>query len=247
MAPYHPAMRPPARHGDRPEKDTPFVQALVQAYASGAFPMADPATGEIAFFTADPRAIVPLDDRFHVPRSVERDIRRNRFTLRSDTAFEDVVAGCAAPRRGAAPEDAWLDDRLASWLGALHRAGYARSLEAWIEPDDGPPALVGGIYGVSIGAAFFGESMFHRPKPRRPDGARHPLDGSGASSVCLVELQRHLARCGYRVFDAQVPNPHTERFGLVSIPLEEYTKDLSRATQEPDRWRPYEPAPGAPS
>lgn len=228
------------------EPDIPadaLVAALTHAYASGAFPMADPRTGAIGFYSADPRALVPLDDRFHAPRTVERDLRRRRFELTTDAAFEEVVRGCAAPRRGSEPADSWLDERLIAWSVAMHRAGRAHSLEAWRVSPAGERALVGGIYGVSIGAAFFGESMFHRARPRRADGSRDPLDGSGASSACLVALRRHLLACGYRVFDAQIPNAHTERFGLIEVPLDAYMELLRGATDAPDAWEPLPAAP----
>jgi len=199
--------------------------------------MADPDTGEIGFYSADPRAVLPLDGRFHEPRTVARDLRRGRFEIRADTAFDRVVAGCAAPRRGQTRDETWLDDRLRAWAGALHEAGHAHSVEAWA-PDGGRDRLVGGVYGVSIGAAFFGESMFHRARPRRADGSRHPADGTGASSACLVALVRHLRVCGYEVFDAQIPNAHTERFGLIELPLAEYRAVLERAVARPDAWRP---------
>jgi len=222
----------------RPPRD--LIGALLRAYAAGAFPMADPDTGEVGFYTADPRAVLPLDGRFHEPRTVARDLRRKRFTLRADTAFDRVVAGCAAPRRGQTAEETWLDDRLRAWAVGLFEAGHAHSLEAWAS-DGSRDLLVGGVYGVSIGSAFFGESMFHAARPRRADGSRDPADGTGASSVCLVALVRHLRACGYTVFDAQIPNAHTERFGLIELPLADYRETLERAVAEPDAWRPYEP------
>lgn len=223
------------------DRRSDFVDELLKVYAAGAFPMADARTGEIGFYTADPRALMPLDERFHVPRSVERELRRGRFMFRTDRAFADVVRGCAAPRAGADPDDAWLDGTLASWVCALCDAGHAHSLEAWAMDEHGNEALVGGIYGVSIGAAFFGESMFHRARPCRADGSRDPLDGTGASSACLVTLQRHLRACGYTLFDVQISNAHTQRFGLIEAPREVYTKRLRAATGVADAWRPFVP------
>ncbi len=215
-----------------------LVPKLLEVYADGAFPMADARTGTIGFYTADPRVLVPLDESFHTPRTVDRDIRRARFRFRTDTAFEAVVSGCARPRRGAEPEDAWLDGTIAGWLVELHHAGHAHSLEAWASDENGDEALVGGIYGVSIGSAFLGESMFHRARPRRDDNSRDPLDGTGASSACLVPLHRHLRDCAYTLFDAQIPNPHTERFGLREVRLDDYRRSLAKAASDPDRWRP---------
>jgi leucyl/phenylalanyl-tRNA--protein transferase len=237
-------VRRPPDHADL--SPAALVVMLTSAYASGAFPMADPRTGAVDFYTTDPRALVPLDDRFHTPRTVERDLRRGRFELTTDEAFEQVVRGCAAPRRRAEAGDAWLSERLIEWATLLHQAGRAHSLEAWRRAPGGERVLAGGIYGVSIGAAFFGESMFHRPRPRLPDGSRDPLDGTGASSACLVALQRHLRACGYQTFDAQVANPHTERFGLIQIPLHAFIETLEEAVGRPDAWRPLAQTPEQP-
>lgn len=215
-----------------------IVAGLLSAYRDGAFPMADPRTGDISFYTADPRAILPLDDHFHTPRTVARDLRRERFRFTTDAAFRDVVRGCAAPRPGTTAADTWLSPALARWAGWLHDAGAAHSIEAWLPLPDGTEHLAGGVYGVSIGTAFFGESMFTSARPRRTDGTRDPCDGTGASAACLVRLVRHLRACGYTVFDAQIPNAHTERFGLIHVDLAVYLKDVRRAAAEPDAWRP---------
>lgn len=216
-----------------------FAERLRDAYASGAFPMADPVTSEIDFYCADPRATLPLDDRFHEPRSVRRDRRRGRFDLLGDTAFAEVVRGCAAPRRDSTAGDSWLSPRLIDWSIQLHEAGFAHSVEAWRRDAKGREKLVGGIYGVSVGRAFIAESMFHRARPRLPDGSRDPFDGTGASSVCLVALVQHLRACGYELLDVQIPNPHTERFGVVTTPLESFLSQLRRAADEEDAWRPF--------
>lgn len=212
------------------------LDAVVRAYAAGAFPMAEPSSGQVRFYTADPRAIVPLSGGFHAPRTVERDLRRGRFVVRADTAFAEVVAACAQPRSH--DNEPWLDATIASWAVALFHVGHAHCVEAWARGEDGSEHLVGGVYGVSIGRAFFGESMFTRPRPRRADGSRDPIDGTGASSAALVTLTRHLVRCGYTLFDAQIPNDHTRRFGVVTIPLAEYQERLAAATAAPDAWVP---------
>jgi leucyl/phenylalanyl-tRNA--protein transferase len=226
-----------ARRGDADEQA--LVEGLLHAYRMGAFPMADHRTGAIEFYSADPRGILPLSARegLHVPRSVDREIRRGRFTIRTDSAFEAVMHGCALPRADGDPS--WINDTLIAWFSALHRAGHAHSLEAWLQdPDTGTHALVGGIYGVSIGAAFFGESMFCIPQRRRDDGSRHPLDGSDASKVCLVLLVRHLAACGYQLFDTQMVTDHVARFGAIEIPRDRYLRRLTLATGADDAWRP---------
>ncbi|MBL0927802.1 MAG: leucyl/phenylalanyl-tRNA--protein transferase [Phycisphaerales bacterium] len=235
----------------------PFdVPTLLHAYRQGAFPMGDPRTGEVSFYTADPRGVMPLSEGegFHCPRTVERMIRRGRFEVTCNTAFEAVMRGCADPRRDRELERlateagdtelmenaGWITDELVASYAALHRAGHAHSLEAWrTDPSGGGRVLVGGIYGVSIGAAFFGESMFHRARGRRPDGSPDPLDGSGASSVCLVLLVRHLASCGYRLFDTQMVTGHVGRFGAASIPARVYMQRLAGAVDRPGAWRAF--------
>ena len=218
------------------------VPALISAYRQGIFPMAEPESGRIRFYTADPRGVMPLDPHagFHVPRSVERDLRRRRFVLTADLAFERVMRACAPPRR---PDDEpWINDELVQWYVALHDAGHAHSLEAWRpNPRTGELVLVGGIYGVSIGGAFFGESMFCAPRSRPHEGARHPLDGAGASKVALVALARHLRRCGYTLFDIQMVTPHTARFGGHEVTADEYLGMLEPAVEAPDAWRAFEP------
>ncbi len=216
------------------------VQLLLAAYRQGIFPMAEPETGKIRFYTADPRGVMPLRERegFHVPRSVEREIRRERFVLSGDLGFERVMRACARPRHTG--DEPW--EQLVEWYVALHEAGHAHSVEAWRpDPRTGELVLVGGIYGVSIGSAFFGESMFCSPRERLDDGTRHPLDGGDASKVALVALARHLDACGYTLFDIQMVTGHTGRFGGHEVSAERYLELLEPAVESPDRWRPFEP------
>lgn len=226
-----------------------IVEALLNAYRRGFFPMAcdlEPlgtSASTIHWFSPDPRGILPLDeaDGFHVPRRLESRLRQRPFILRVDTAFEEVMRGCALPRAPSDDEDAapgtWIDDTLLRWYRLLHEAGHAHSIEAWAhDPTTGEESLVGGVYGVSIGAAFFGESMFHLPRPRRDDGTRHPLDGTDASKVCLVTLVRALHAAGYTLFDTQMVTAHVERFGGCETPRDEYLRRLERAIEGPDRW-----------
>lgn len=233
-----------------------IVGALLDAYRQGAFPMADPDTGDLNFYTADPRGILPLDppNAFHVPRSLHRRLRSGWFDIRADTAFEGVVRGCALPR----PREpvSWIDDRIVDLYTLLHRAGHAHSVEAWrTDAATGDEHLVGGIYGVSIGAAFFGESMFSLPRPRATSPAanghaaaarRHPLDGTDASKVCLAHLVHHLRARGYTLFDTQLVNPHIARFGCVEIPAADYLRRLAEAVERPVAWGALESrrAPG---
>ncbi|MDX2114492.1 MAG: leucyl/phenylalanyl-tRNA--protein transferase [Planctomycetota bacterium] len=224
-----------------------IIQALLDAYRRGYFPMAEqifhgPGGSRIHWFSPDPRGIVPLsaDEGFHVPRRLESRLRASPFTLRLNTAFEAVMRGCARRRAKDDPGDlhdhTWIDETIVTWYLLLHRAGHAHSLEAWANDDAGRPALVGGIYGVAIGAAFFGESMFHAPRPRLPTGARHPLDGTDASKICLVTLVRALHDAGFVLFDTQMLTAHVRRFGGLEIPRRDYLRRLDAALAIPDRW-----------
>lgn len=227
-----------------------IVEALLNAYRSGYFPMAcddqpwiAPGRSQVHWFSPDPRGVLPLGEAegFHVPRRLQARIRRRPFVLRVDTAFEEVMKGCALPRPTSDDEDAqpgtWIDDTLLGWYRLLHEAGHAHSIEAWArDPASGELALVGGVYGMSIGSAFFGESMFHQSRPRLDDGSRHPLDGTDASKVCLVTLVRALHAAGFTLFDTQMVTSHVERFGGHETPRDDYLKRLERAIDSPDRW-----------
>ena len=200
-------------------------ESLLTAYANGAFPMADPDTGRVSYYQCDPRCIVPLDDRFHVPKSLARVVRSGRFEIRTDTSFERVMRECATDRN----EDnrSWISESIIAAYAKLHELGHAHSVEAW-RPDrpGGEPQLVGGLYGVSLGAAFFGESMFSRPT----------LGGRDASKVCLVALIDNLRRRGFRLLDSQYANDHILQFGAIEIPAEEYLAILEGAVCEPPAW-----------
>jgi len=237
-----------------------IVGALLDSYRRGYFPMAEPAPpwnpfggSHIYWPSPDPRGVLPLRraDGFHVPRRLERVIRRRRFSIRCDTAFGRVIRGCALPRASIDPGDeegTWIDETLIRWFTLLHEAGHAHSVEAWLgHPRTGEDWLVGGIYGVAIGSAFFGESMFHLPRPRLPDGSRHPLDGSDASKVCLVHLVRHLESLGFQLFDTQMVTRHVSRFGAREIPRREYLMRLSPSVAGASRWRPLEPIERVPA
>jgi leucyl/phenylalanyl-tRNA--protein transferase len=196
----------------------PNAELLLRAYARGIFPMADPRTGTIDYYSPDPRAVIPLES-FHVPRSLARVAKGGVFKLRSDSVFETVIRACAAPR----PErpETWLDERLVRAYVELHARGFAHSVEAWREG-----RLVGGLYGVHIGAAFFGESMFSRPEH----------GGRDASKVCLVTLVDWLRAGGFHLLDTQFRTPHLARFGCVEIPRAEYLERLEEALERSGRW-----------
>ena len=181
---------------------------LLRAYALGVFPMAE-SRHDRELYWIDPkqRGILPLD-RFHVPRSLRKAVRQGIFDLRTDTAFRAVMEGCAEPTPGR--PDSWINDEILSLYTALHESGHAHSVEAW---RDG--RLVGGLYGVAIGAAFFGESMFSREKD--------------ASKVALVHLVARLRCGGFELLDTQFVTKHLARFGVVEIDRQRYQGLLQRA------------------
>ncbi len=185
---------------------------LLRAYAMGIFPMArsrdDP---RLYWIDPDQRGILPLD-RFHVPRSLVKTLRRAPFQVRLDTAFEEVMRGCAetAPDR----PDTWINDEIVRLFVELNRLGMAHSVETW---QDG--RLVGGLYGLGLGAAFFGESMFSRT--------------TDASKVALVHLVARLKVSGYHLLDTQFVTEHLARFGAIEIPRQDYLRRLGQALDTP--------------
>jgi leucyl/phenylalanyl-tRNA--protein transferase len=191
--------------------DQPFTPELVlQAYRVGVFPMADP-DGEIGWYSPHPRCIFPLD-QFHVPRTVRQAIHRGVFEIRINTAFDAVIAGCANR-----PEGTWISDEVVRVYRALHHRGFAHSVECWQGS-----ALAGGLYGVALGGAFFGESMFTRV--------------SNASKVALAALVERLRARGFVLLDTQWNTPHLARFGATEIPRREYLRRLRHALTLPCRF-----------
>jgi len=187
---------------------TPSV--LLRAYAAGIFPMAEDAdSDDLYWFDPERRGILPLDG-LHVPRSLRRTVRRGVFDVRCDTAFRAVVEACAEP--GPDRERTWINGRIVDLYTELYALGHAHSVECW---RDG--RLVGGLYGVSLGAAFFGESMFSRE--------------TDASKVALVHLAARLRAGGYALLDTQFVTDHLGRFGAVEIPRAEYRRRLADALQ----------------
>ena len=187
-------------------------EILIRAYAAGIFPMAESAD-DPELFWVDPtrRGILPLD-AFHVPRRLQRVLRRNVFEVRVDTDFTAVMRGCAEASE--TRPITWINDEIIRLYSALFERGAAHSVECWQEG-----ALVGGLYGVSLGAAFFGESMFSRV--------------TDASKVALVELVARLRRGGYRLLDTQFLTPHLARFGAVEISRAHYHRLLAKALRYP--------------
>ncbi|WP_374764679.1 leucyl/phenylalanyl-tRNA--protein transferase [Yunchengibacter salinarum] len=204
-----------------PDPITPDI--VIKAYASGIFPMAeDRGDGELFWLDPDQRGIVPLD-RFHIPGSLAKRIRQQPFVVRVDSAFDEVVKGCAQSRSGR--ETTWISHRIQDIFTRLHRRGHAHSVECW-QGDD----LVGGLYGLALKGAFFGESMFHTKRD--------------ASKVALVYLVARLRAGGFTLLDTQFVTPHLARFGALEIPRGEYQArlrdammreaDFTRLDRQPD-------------
>jgi leucyl/phenylalanyl-tRNA--protein transferase len=181
---------------------------LIEAYAAGIFPMADSAADKELFWV-DPtrRGILPLDG-FHVPRRLMRVLRQGRFTVRADTAFTAVIRGCADASE--TRPSTWINEEIVRLYSALFERGAAHSVECWRDGE-----LVGGLYGVSLGAAFFGESMFSR--------------ATDASKLALVDLVARLRRGGYRLLDTQFLTPHLAQFGAIEISRARYHRLLAEA------------------
>jgi leucyl/phenylalanyl-tRNA--protein transferase len=181
-------------------------EVLLQGYRLGVFPMAM-ADGAIEWFSPDPRAILPLQ-AFHVPHTLDRVMRKKTFEVRIDVSFTEVMRQCAGR-----PET-WINDEIIASYTWLHQLGHAHSIEAW---QDGN--LAGGLYGVAIGGAFFGESMFH-----------HIRD---ASKIALLGLVEHLRKRRFVLLDTQWVTPHLQQFGAVEIPRSDYLHLLATAVNLP--------------
>lgn len=191
---------------------------LLDAYRRGIFPWFD--RGDpVLWWSPDPRMVLFLDE-LHVARSLARRIRKGGFEVRADTAFSEVMRGCAEPR----PDQAgtWIVPEMLRAYRALHEMGFAHSVETWI---DG--RLAGGLYGVSIGRMFFGESMFTRV--------------TDASKIALVALVRHLRRWGFELIDCQMKTAHLASFGAREIPRAEFMTYVERLVELPgptrEQWR----------
>ena len=180
---------------------------LVHAYRQGIFPMALE-DDEIGWFSPDPRGVLPLD-RVHIPARLARVIRSGRFEVAIDRNFEGVIRACAADR----DDGTWISETIIESYVALHRLGMAHSIEAWRKG-----ALAGGLYGVHLGGAFFGESMFH-----------HETD---ASKVALMALVMRMRERGLSLLDIQWVTPHLAQFGAIEIPREEYLLRLSQVIDQ---------------
>ncbi|HTO85309.1 MAG TPA: leucyl/phenylalanyl-tRNA--protein transferase [Methylomirabilota bacterium] len=190
----------------------PSPQMLLKAYALGVFPMAegrdDP---EIYWIDPEVRGVLPLED-FHLPRRLRRTLRHSPFAVRCDTDFDGVISACAAPAPGRA--DTWINNQIFQLNRQLFRMGFAHTVECWHGD-----RLVGGLYGIAIGAAFFGESMFSVERD--------------ASKVALAHLVMRLKLGGYLLLDTQFVTPHLQRFGAIEISRADYRQRLARAIAAP--------------
>jgi len=190
-------------------------ELVLAAYARGLFPMAerrdDP---QLYWVSPELRGIIPLD-AFHIPRRLARTIRSGKFTVTADRAFVAVMRACAAPAPGR--EQSWINDEIVRLYTALAAGGHAHSVECWREGE-----LVGGLYGVRLGGAFFGESMFSR--------------ATDASKVALAALVDNLRRGGFSLLDTQFLTQHLARFGAVEIPRERYLTLLEKALGQDAHW-----------
>jgi leucyl/phenylalanyl-tRNA--protein transferase len=184
-------------------------ELLLEGYRLGIFPMAMD-NGEIEWFSPDPRAILPLRD-FHVPHALQRTLRKGVFAIRINTRFSEVIQSCAER------EDTWINREIIESYTRLHELGHAHSVEAWIGRE-----LAGGLYGVSLGGAFFGESMFHRV--------------TDASKIALCGLVEHLRAKKFLLLDTQWLTPHLQQFGGVEVSRSHYLHMLGRAVQLPRRF-----------
>ena len=196
------------RHSDIEVEITPEV--LLKAYACGIFPMAETADDPgLYWIEPQKRGVIPLDS-FHLPRRLARTVRSGKFEIRIDHDFEAVIAACAAPAPGR--NKTWINRRIRRLYSELYRGGHCHTVEAWREGE-----LVGGLYGVRIGRAFFGESMFHRERD--------------ASKVALAHLVARLRLGNFALLDAQFITEHLWQFGAVEIERARYQRILSDAVQ----------------
>jgi leucyl/phenylalanyl-tRNA--protein transferase len=190
-------------------------EILLRAYAEGLFPMAEKRDDPTLYWVSpDKRGILPLDE-FHVPHRLARTVRSGRFTVTSDQAFADVMRACAAPAPGR--EESWINGEILRLYTALHVGGHAHSIECWHGEE-----LVGGLYGVRLGGAFFGESTFSKQRD--------------ASKVALVHLVDTLRRGGFTLLDTQFITAHLAQFGAVEIPRAQYLGLLNQALNREAIW-----------
>ena len=180
-------------------------ETLLGAYASGVFPMAQ--DGEILWFSPEWRGLIPLDERFHISRSLAKSLKRKPFEIRWDTAFREVMLACAAR------DETWIDEVIVDSYCALHAAGHAHSVECW-----DAEGLQGGLYGVALPKVFFGESMFSRK--------------TDASKIALVALVENLRGSGFHLLDTQWMTPHLKQFGGYEVSRKAYQGSLEKILRD---------------
>jgi len=213
------------------------VDGMLEMYRRGWFPMAglDGDPDVIEWTQPRQRCLIPLDDRFHVPRTLAAKVRQRRFTITSDQAFAQVIRSCAAARPAS---EVWLHPDIIEAFLDLHAAGHAHSVEAWLPAPEILPdgtflregmILVGGLYGLALGGVFCGESMFSRAK----------AGGTDASKVCLVHLVNHLRQKNFGLLDAQIQNDHTSQFGTIQVPSWAYLQELGEHASREIDWNPF--------
>ena len=186
-------------------------EILLGAYASAMFPMSPSDSEEINWYAPDPRAIIPLDT-FRISRSLKQTLRKNIFQIRYDTSFERVMRECGKR------DETWISETIIESYLKLYNLGFAHSVESWYEEK-----LVGGLYGVALGGAFFGESMFSREKD--------------ASKVALVNLVERLKEKNFELLDTQFITPHLAHFDTIEIPHTEYLRLLKKAVEKKSRFK----------
>ena len=194
-----------SQNSDQP--DIIPLEALLNAYANGVFPMAE--DGEILWFSPVRRGLIPLDSRFRIPHGLRRTLKRGPFEVRWNTAFREVMLACAERK------ETWIDEVILESYCALHEEGFAHSVECW--DADG---LQGGLYGVALTGVFFGESMFHRK--------------TDASKVALVALVETLREKNFHLLDTQWMTEHLRQFGGYELPRREYLVQLQAALEAPE-------------
>ncbi|MGD8829966.1 MAG: leucyl/phenylalanyl-tRNA--protein transferase [Pseudomonadales bacterium] len=199
---------------------------LLAAYRHGIFPWFDSDASPILWWCPDPRAVI-YPERVRITRSLAKRLRHGGFEVTADTAFAEVLKGCAAERRGrAGATGTWITTRMKRAYQALHELGFAHAIEVWRPaPDTGARELVGGLYGVSLGRMFFGESMFSRV----PD----------ASKVALCHLARQLIGWEFWLIDCQLTNPHLTRMGAEEMRRDEFIALVERNAHQPTRQGPW--------
>ena len=198
-------------------------ELIIRAYQAGIFPMAESAeTDDVFWVSPQKRGVIPLD-QFHTPRSLKKVLKSHPYRVRIDTSFEGVIDGCAAA--GPGRESTWINPTIRRLYGQLFDRGICHTVEVWENK-----TLVGGLYGLSIGAAFFGESMFHRRV--------------NASKIALVHLVARLRAGNYQLLDTQFVTDHLRNFGGIEIPREDYELRLARALEHRGDFHAYD-RPGA--